>query len=187
MSEKLSTGGEKFAESIDTSAESQKSLEKLREKAEAAENDPIQKHIESLSKSVEQQAISGKELNVGDKTTESSPQTFGGTKHLKADAYKRSLKNIRSSLSAPDKVMSKIVHQPAIDAVSNAAAKTVARPSVLLGGGIGAFTGSAALLYLSKHNGFTYNYTVVFILFIGGFFVGALVELLVKALFRRKR
>lgn len=187
MSEKLSTGGEKYIGSIDTSAEAQKKLEKLHERAEIAENDPIQKHIESLSKSVEQQAVSGKELNVGDKTTESSRQTYGSTKHLKADAYKRSLKNIRTNLNAPDKVMSKIIHQPVIDSVSNAAAKTVARPSVLLGGGLGAFIGSSALLYLSKHNGFTYNYTVIFILFIGGFFVGSLTELLIKALFRRKR
>lgn len=186
MSEKLSTSGEKFTESIDTSVEVQKSLEKLREKAEAAENDPIQRHIESLSKSAEQQAISGKELNVGDKTTESSQQTFGHPKHLKADAYKRSLKNIRANLKTPDKIMSRIVHQPVVDTVSNAAAKTVARPSVLLGGGIGAFLGSAALLYLSKHNGFTYNYTAIFVLFIGGFFLGALAELLIKTI-RRTR
>lgn len=187
MSEKLSIGGEKFVESIDTSAESQKNLEKRLEQAEAVDKDSIERHIESLNRSVEQQAISGKELNVGDKTTESSQQTFGHTKHLKADAFKRAQKNIRSNLSAPDKVMSKLIHQPVIDSVSNAASKTVARPSVLLGGGIGAFAGSAALLYLAKHNGFTYNYTVIFVLFIGGFFVGALAELLIKALFRRKR
>lgn len=186
MSEKLSTGGGEKLQSIDTSVEAQKNLEKLRERAEAAENDPIQKHIESLSRSVEQQAVSGKELNVGDKTTESSQQTFGSTKHLKADAYKRSLKNIQRSLKTPERVMSKVIHQPVVDAVSNAAAKTVARPSVLLGGSIGAFIGSAALLYMSKHYGFTYNYTVFFVLFIGGFFVGALAELLIKAL-RRKR
>lgn len=186
MSEKLSGSGEKFVESIDTSVESQKNLEKLRDKAEAAENDPIQKHIESLSKSVEQQAISGKELNVGDKTTESSQQSFGNTKHLKADAYKRSIKNIQGNLSLPNKVMSKVIHQPMIDSVSNATAKTVARPSVLLGGGIGAFIGSAALLYLSRYSGFTYNYTVIFILFIGGFFVGALTELLIKTFFRKR-
>lgn len=187
MSEKLSGSGEKFIENIDTSAEVQKNLEKLRQKAEAAENDPIQKHIESLSRSVEQQAVSGKELNVGDKTTEASPQTFGSQKQLKADAYKRSLKNIRTHLNLPDKAMSKLIHQPMVDSVSTAAAKTVARPSVLLGGSMGAFIGSAALLYLSKQNGFTYNYTVFFILFIGGFFAGAVVELLIKLLFRRKR
>lgn len=186
MSEKLSTNGENFVESIDTSAEVQKNLEKRREAA-ATEKDPIQQHIESLSRSAEQQAISGKELNVGDKTTESSTQTYGNDRHLKADSYKRSLKTIRSNLNTPDRVMSKVIHQPAIDAVSSAAAKTVARPSVLLGGGMGAFVGSAILLYLSRHNGFTYNYTVVFILFIGGFFIGALAELLLKTLFRRKR
>lgn len=186
MSEKLSGSGEKFIESIDTSAESQKHLERLQERAEQAEKDPIQKHIESLSRSVEQQAVSGKELNVGDKTTESSAQAFGATKHLKADAYKKTLKNIRSNLSAPQRAFSKVIHQPVIDSISNAAGKTVARPSSLLGAGFGALLGSAVLLYVSKHNGFTYNYAVIFFLFIGGFFVGALVELLVKILFRRR-
>lgn len=186
MSEKLSGSGEKSVESIDTSAESQRSQEKRLEQAESVSKDSIERHIESLNRSVEQQAVSGKELNVGDKTTESSQQTFGHTKHLKTDAFKRAQKNIRRSLSAPDKVMSKIVHQPVIDAASNAAAKTVARPSVLLGGGIGAFVGSSILLYLSRQNGFTYNYTVIFVLFLGGFLLGALVELSIKAL-RRKR
>lgn len=186
MSEKLSPSGERSAEIIDTSVESQKLLEKLQENAERAENDPIQQHIESLKQSVEQQSISGKELNVGDKTTESSQQTFGTSKLLKADAYKQALKRVRSSLNVPERTLSRIVHQKTIESVSNATAKTVARPSALLGGGLGAFVGSAVLLYISRHNGFTYNYTVFFVLFIGGFFAGALIELVIKLLVRKR-
>lgn len=186
MSERLHSSPENSAESIDTSVESQKLLEKLRDEAKSAEKDPIQQHIESLSKSAEQQAISGKELNVGDKGTESSAQSFGTSKHLKADAYKQALKRVRSGLNVPERTLSRIVHQKTVESVSNAAGKTVARPSALLGGGVGAFLGSAVLLYLSRHNGFTYNYTVLFVLFVGGFFAGALVELVIKTLFRKR-
>jgi hypothetical protein len=185
MSEKLSQSSEKL-HSIDTSAEQQKHLEKLQEKAEAAEKDSIQQHIESLNQAAEQQAISGKELNVGDKTIESSQQTFGTTKQLKADAYKHTLKKVRGQLNVTDRAFSKVVHNKTIDTVSNAASKTVARPSAFLGGSFGALVGSAALLYISRQNGFTYNYTAIFALFVGGFFVGALIELVVKLLFRRR-
>lgn len=186
MSEKLHSSPENKIESIDTSVEAQRLQEKLHEKAESAEKDPIQRHIESLSRSVEQQAISGQELNVGDKNTESSQQTFGMTKQLKADAYTRALKRGRSGLNVPERTLSRVVHQKAIESVSNAAAKTVARPSALLGGGIGAFVGSAVLLYVSRQNGFTYNYTVLFVLFMGGFFAGALAELIIRLLVRRR-
>lgn len=186
MSERLPHSPENNVESIDTSVESQRLQERLQEKAELAEKDPIQKHIESLSKSVEQQALSGKELNIGDKNTESSQQTFGTSKQLKADAYKRALKRVRTALNVPERALSRVVHQKTVESVSNAAAKTVARPSALLGGGIGAFVGSAVLLYVSRHNGFTYNYTAIFALFIGGFFAGALVELLFRLLVRKR-
>lgn len=186
MSERLHHSPENNAESIDTSVESQKLQEKLQERAETAEKDSIQQHIESLSKSVEQQSISGKELNVGDKNTESSHQNFGTSKHLKADAYKRALKQIRHGLNIPERTLSRVVHQKTIESVSNAAAKSVARPSALLGGGIGAFVGSAVLLYVSRHNGFTYNYAVIFVLFVGGFFAGALTELFIRLLVRKR-
>lgn len=186
MSERLHPSSEKLPENIDTSAEQQRHLEKLREHAEQAEKDSLQHQIESLSSSAEAQAISGKEINVGDTGNEQSAQTFGHSKEIKTDSYRRSLKKIRTNLNVPERAFSRVVHQPAIDAVSNAAAKTVARPSAFLGGSIGALVGSAILLYVSRHNGFTYNYAVIFFLFIGGFFVGALIELLAKALFRRR-
>lgn len=186
MSEKLQSSPEHGVEQIDTSAESQKSLERLTEAAEQAEKDPIAGHIESIKRSVETQAISGKEHNVGDKNTEGASQEFGQTQQLKKDGYKRSLKMIQSNLNLPDRTLSRIVHQPAVERVSNGLAKTVARPSAFLGGSMGALIGSAGLLYISKHNGFTYNYAVFLLLFVGGFFAGALVETLWKLTIGRK-
>jgi len=42
----------------------------------------------------------------------------------------------------------------------------------LLGGGILALLGTSSYLYLAKHIGFTYNYSVFLILFFGGFILG---------------
>lgn len=185
MSE-LYKGHENVPDNIDTSVEVQKNLERLSEKAEQAENDPIQNHIESLAKRAELQAVSGKEANVGDTHKEDRQPDFSSAKHLKADAYKRSLKKVRNNLNLPERTFSRIVHQRTVESVSNAASKTVARPSAFLGGSLGALLGSAALLYISRQNGFTYNYAIFLFLFVGGFIAGAAVELLLKLLLRHK-
>lgn len=186
MSEKLSKGAESLSEKIDTSAESEKNLERLRDAAKQAEKDPLQAHVESLQQSAEQQAVSGKELNVGDTTGESSGQTFGIDKALKADGYKRSLRKIRSSLTTPERAFSRVIHNPVVESVSNTTAKTVARPSAFLGGSMGALIGSTTLLFMAKRYGFTYNYSVFLILFVGGFAAGLLIELLLRVVFKRK-
>ncbi len=184
MSEKLHSGGEKLP-AVEANAESEKNLELLREAGKKAEHGP-QDNLESIKASIEAQAVSGKELNVDDKQGESSGQSFGVHKELKADAYKHTIRKIRSQLKAPDRVLSRIVHQPVVDAVSNATAKTVARPSGFLGGSIVAFIGSAAFLYMARRYGFTYNYAVVFMLFVGGFALGIILELFLRLVFRRK-
>ena len=186
MSERLHTSPENSIENIDATAEAQKNLERIQEAAEKAERDPIQGHIESLSKSAEAQAISGHETNVGDQNTEQTSQQFGTPKELKSDSYNRSLRKIRTHLNVADRTLSRFVHQKTVESVSNGLSKTVARPSAFLGGSLGALIGSAALLYFSKHYGFTYNYTVMLVLFIGGFFIGGLIELLYRAVVRKK-
>lgn len=163
MSEKLHSKGEQLP-SLEVNTEAEKNLERLREAARNAEHEP-QKNIEAIQKSIEAQAVSGKEINIGDKTGEQSNQSFGVTKHLKADAYRKTLRSIRNQLSAPDRALSRVIHQPTIETASNALSSTVARPSGFLGGSLFALVGSAGLLWASRHYGFTYNYTALFVLF----------------------
>ncbi len=186
MSEKLQHSGEHSRETIDASAEARKNLERLQEKAEQAEQDPLQKHVESLRETIESQAISGKEVSAGDHNTEQSAQQFGISKELKTDTYKKTLKQVRKHLSAPDRVLSRFVHTPAVEVTSQALGKTVARPSSFFGGSLGALLGSVVLVVLARRNGFEYNYAAFFFLFIGGFIVGSIIELLFRLLFRRK-
>jgi hypothetical protein len=91
----------------------------------------------------------------------------------------RELHRLQRRLPAPARALSKVIHQPGVQAVSEAVGKTVSRPSGLLGGGLVAFLGSGSYLYLAKHIGFQYNYFVSTVLFIIGFGVGLGLELAV--------
>lgn len=185
MSERLHTTGENSVESLDTSREVQKHRERLEEAAKKAEQDPLHAQIESLNKRVEQQAVSGKEHSAGEREHKVSQPQYGNLHTLRQETYTRSLRKIRQSLNLPNRALSKVVHQKHVEKVSNVAAQTVARPSVFLGGSFGALLGSAVLLYASRHYGFTYNYTVMLLLFVAGFALGGTIEIIFK-LIRRK-
>jgi hypothetical protein len=100
-------------------------------------------------------------------------------RELKATTLRRQQKQIRRELSLPGRGLSKVIHQPAVRMVSEAAGQSVARPSGLLGGGIAAFAGTLGYLYLAKHLGFNYNYLIFLALMVIGFAFGVAVELLV--------
>lgn len=121
-------------------------------------------------------------------TEERQPDDSGHLvrRELKDETLKRTLKQVRTKLSAPSRAFSRVVHQPAVDAVSQAASKTVARPSGFLGGSILAFVGSSAFLWVARHYGFSYNYLIFVLFFAGGFVIGMFLELLWFAVRRKK-
>jgi hypothetical protein len=102
-------------------------------------------------------------------------------RELKGITLNRELTAIRRRLSAPQRGLSKVIHQPVIRAVSEPLGKTVSRPSGLLGGGLVAFIGTSSYLYIARHSGMRYSYFVFLALFFGGFLVGLVLELLVFA------
>lgn len=104
---------------------------------------------------------------------------------LKSLALNRTLSRVRRQLSSPNRLLSKVIHQPAVQSISEATAKTVARPTGLLTGSLVALVGSSLALYLARHYGFSYNYLLIFVLFIGGYVAGFVVDLVVW-LWRRR-
>lgn len=183
MSEKLIGGSEKQAESIDTSSESEKNLNRLRE---AAKNSP-EKSVDDIEASLSKaktEAVSGHEVTIGEKETTRHGDTPGLQRELKAESYKKTVKRIQSKLSKSDRALSKVIHQPTVDKASSAIAVTIARPSGILAGSFFALVGSASLLYFAKHYGFTYNYAFLFVLFVAGYVVGLLLEALLKLIRR---
>jgi len=163
------------------------------EKAVEKGNQARHEHAEKLSdiqNEAQKEALSTKEhLDKHlehDKPTQHEQPTFVN-RELKGIAYKRTLTRTQKSLPAPARAFSKIIHNPAIEAVSEVAAKTVARRSGVLAGGILAFIGSSAYLWTTKQYGYEYNFLLIALFFIGGFALGLLVELLYRAGRMRKR
>ncbi|HSW37345.1 MAG TPA: hypothetical protein VLG37_03195 [Candidatus Saccharimonadales bacterium] len=141
--------------------------------------------LETIRRSVEQ-ANTHERTQLPADETPSEPQPQYVNRELKNITLQRALKQIRRELPLPDRLLSKVVHQKAIRAVSEASSKTITRPSGLLGGGLCAFLGSLAYLYLTKHIGLPYNYLLFSLLFVGGFVIGLVLEMLVRLL-RPKR
>lgn len=185
MSEHLHPKHEHKAESLNLDAETRKNHERILKEAEHAETD--NPSIENLQAKVEHEAISAHETTIGEHEQPKPDSPIGLQRELKSDAYKRTLQKIRKDLPKSDRVLSRMIHQPQVETISNIGSKTLARPSGIIGGGLVSLIGSSTLLYMAKYYGFRYNFFVFFLLFIGGFAVGTLLELVLRLVIPRRR
>ncbi len=144
-------------------------------------------HLTHARQSIEQHAVSGKEVAPSGSENQAPQGPSHVNRELKSMSLKRTLTRTRKRLSTPEKLISQTIHQPIIEKISEAGSQTVARPSGILGGGIVAFLGSALSYFVAKRYGFEYNYTLLLCLFVGGFFLGMLIELAWHARRRKRR
>jgi len=157
----------------------------------AGEADPMQR-LEAARDTIEQEQPANEQddplqrLQAAEKAAEPAAPTFVNA-DLKKVTLRREIQAIRRKLPVTQRALSRVVHQPVVRVLSEVTGKTASRPSGLLGGGVVAFLGSAVYLYMTKHVGFTYNYLVFLLLFVGGFGIGLALELIVWALTARRR
>jgi len=180
MSERLKHRGEHNENQHNDLQEHQEALKDQVEKAAERASHEHAKNIEKIRSTVETEAEAKHEHTAKKKHEKDGPEVERPTfinKELKDLAYQRTLRRTRSKLSAPARVMSKFMHQPTVEAVSEVASKTVARPSGVLMGGIAAFIASSFFLWAARHYGYEYNFLLFALFFVGGFFIGLLVEL----------
>lgn len=159
-------------------------LKKLQERAENA-SETSKDELTAIKQSIEKAAISGKEYAVTEREHRPAQHSYGSTKELKQQAYKRTIKKAQSRLRGTEKRFSKIIHNASVEKASEAAAKTVARPSGFLFGSVSAFICSVIVLYISKRSGFTYNYLLFVVVFAAGYCLGLIAEL-TSRLFRKR-
>lgn len=159
------------------------------EQAEAlrpGEQDPAEQ-LEAARSAVEANQTNDnpiERINAAEKAA-AEPVPTHVNRELKNITLGRELKQIRSKLNAPNKVLSKVIHQPVVRAISETSGKTVARPSGLLGGGLVALLGTSSYLYFARHIGLEYNYFAFLVFFAAGFGLGLVLELAVWSVTRR--
>jgi hypothetical protein len=162
--------------------ESQEHLEKIKsnleKNAEKAGNSGEHEATEAR-KTIESEAISGKESTPGDSERKNQQSI---TKAEKTRTYKMTMKRAQSQMSAPSRSFSKFIHNPFVERTSEAVGATVARPSGILGAGILGFIGISVVLYYARRNGFAIDnpYALTVILFLGGWTLGLVVEFIYK-------
>ena len=186
MNERVTPRHETGGENLHLTEQVRANLERAQDAAEQAEAHGGEHSLEKLKQQVQDLAVSGPELNAGEREAAPASHTFGAHKALKAQSYKQTLSHIRSKLSLPEKSLSKHIHSKRAEKIDSIAEKTVARPWGLLAGGLCAFVGSLIVIATASHYGFRYNFSVFLVLFFGGYAAGTILELLGKFLKRNK-
>lgn len=176
---------ESSPQDLQSSREHREHLDRL-EATGKAQEDALRSSTEQIRNTVEQEAVSGLEFSPAEHQKQPNSHHHGTvTRELRTMTFKRALVRLQKRQTKPDKVLSKFIHQGAVDVASEALGKTIARPSGLIGGGLLALLSTTVLLFTARHYGFRYNYLVFFCTFAIGMLVGQICEMAVKLLRRR--
>jgi hypothetical protein len=158
----------------------------LHEQAEKARHEKSAENLAKIHELAKAEAELTKKV-VAESVQNESNNTADMQHSLKASAYERILTKTHQKLPKTAQTFSKVVHNPTVDKISEISAKTVARPSGFLGGSICAFLGSLIVYYSASRSGFKYNYLLLFLLFIAGYIIGSILELIVWFFYSRKQ
>jgi preprotein translocase subunit SecF len=188
MAERLPTSNERKGEALEQAA-SERSAELLRkhEQGERYDEGEAKHSAEQARTEANQEALFSKEYSTEQKNnTMDSDGDEVITPRKKQVAYKQTMNHIRRSMNPTERTFSKVIHNKAVEKVSDIAGSTVARPNAILFGGIFAFIGVLVLYLYARHVGFALTGFQTIGTFIVGWIFGMLVDL-VRVTFKNKR
>lgn len=136
----------------------------------------VEKNIEKARTEAEHEAVSGREVNRGEHKKDDEPAPI--THHTREESYKHTMKNIRGDMSAPARAFSKVIHNPAVERVSEVVGSTVARPDAILSGSVMACICVLGLYLLARYNGFALSGFETIAAFVVGWALGIVFDLL---------
>lgn len=186
MSERYehSEAGAEGQEAIVEAAERSKELlNEAKREASRAESEDAAAKLRESRKAIDEAAESAKDAEQHS-TVEEEPQaatTFWYTKEYARQAYSQMMGRTRRQLKRPDRVVSRVIHQPVIEQLSELGEKTIARPSGVLVGSICAFVASLVTYMLARRYGYDMSYAVFLYSLLGGFLLGIVGEFALRA------
>lgn len=168
---KRATQAEKEAAEKDLAARGEKA-----EKAIAAEQEKT-KETETVMKKERGGAERKK-----DKEPTSAPRVRPKpkTKQERDTVYKTEMKQVQAQLSPTARTFSKVIHNSAVEKVSDAAERTVMRPSALIGGATLGLILGAVVYFIARANNYLLGNLEIVALFLIGAAVGIVVELAIR-------
>lgn len=183
------TSAESHKETPETAIEHTEDRAEVEVKAAERAHDLLEQQAER--KVEDAQPVKSEDLKLKQNLAESAqpaavpaPTADKGQREQASRTY---LSQVRKHMSGADKAFSEFVHNPTIDSLSEVAGKTIIRPSGILAGGIITLLGSAWYVYATDRTGFRYNFVFAFLLFVGGFALGLVLEMILKIFAKNKK
>lgn len=150
-------------------------VEELKQKEKL---DEARQGLESISVTSEQTIDKIKDMTKSSESVSQSPKNVN--KDLRKAGLQKELAHIRRKMGKTDQIGSKVIHNKAVSVISSGLSKTIVRPSGMLSGAVIALVGTSLYYFFTKSVGVKYNYFIYIILFVGGFVVGLLIELIFR-------
>ena len=102
------------------------------------------------------------------------------SKKEKAVVYKKQIKTVQAQLPRSSRAFSKVIHNSAVEKVSDVAGKTVLRPSALVGGAVVGLAAGITVYFVARYYGyFMPNWLLPILLVLGGV-IGVAAELIIN-------
>lgn len=170
--------------------ERQRDIEHIPERFDSTEKTPeespdaVEKQVERARTEAQQEAVSGREVSKGEYKAKEEPAHR--PHHTRQESYKHTMRNVRAELSAPERTFSKVIHAPAVERISDAVGKTIARPDAILSGSISACIFVLALYVMARFYGFELRGSETILAFLVGWALGIVFDI-VRGIIRGKR
>lgn len=98
------------------------------------------------------------------------------TKTQKRAEYKKTLKSIQKEMNPAERTFSKVIHNPVVEATSEVAGKTVARPAALLAGSLAALILTTIVYVVAKYYGYVLSGFEWIATFLVGWAIGLIID-----------
>jgi len=169
---------------IENSASAAEQLEKLSKSAEnSVELSP--RDAEAMAERAKVEALeSAISVEAGGKERKSSnehkaPQRLGPVgKKQKEASFKRQIKEVQAELSPTSRAFSRIIHNKAVEKISDVVGSTVARPNAILAGSVSAFILTLVVYVVAKNIGYKLSGFETIGAFIVGWVIGVIYDYL---------
>lgn len=143
--------------------------------------------IEKARDVIEKSAVSKEKTKVDNQESNPNNQSHHYlTKSLKSKQYFKTMESVRQNLRPKEIIASRVIHNSAVESISELSSKTIARPTSVITGSLVALICGVATIVIAKKVGFSLPYSVIIIFYIAGYLVGLLIEL-VKTLVLKSR
>lgn len=170
-------GVERTAEIEKAAAERAAELrEKGQEQGERPERNAEKLAAEARAEA-EKQAAPAEDYRPAAEKEAPAPSQIRGSRNVE-QSYKHTMQTIQRDMSAPERAFSKVIHNKAIEKVSDVAGTTIARPNAILSGAVCAFLIVGALYLHARYLGYELRGSETMLAFLLGWALGIAFDLL---------